>query len=253
MTSYRGGGKQQRVEAVLRTRIADGTYPPGSPLPSQRELAEDFGVNHNTIKKVLARLAAAELIERPGRGGSRAVVTSRGGHAAALSVSDDAVTWAQKLGDGATDELVEAVHEQARRTVAIRLGVDEGTAVVRRVRYQRRGDTLMVVHTQWVTAEVAETIREATGQAVDDVNNPPADDLFTLMARAGLRPAEATEVSMAREATTAEQALLGMPTGVPILTTTRITIDDDGEPLEYSVMPSRGDLVTLSYTSPIRR
>ncbi|MFI6813794.1 GntR family transcriptional regulator [Nonomuraea sp. NPDC050328] len=48
--------KWQQVAEVLKARIADGTYPPDSQLPSQHELVTEFEIAPNTAQKVLTRL-----------------------------------------------------------------------------------------------------------------------------------------------------------------------------------------------------
>ncbi len=48
----------QFTEQRLITAILDGTYPPGSALPAERRLAEQFGVTRPTIRETLQRLAA---------------------------------------------------------------------------------------------------------------------------------------------------------------------------------------------------
>lgn len=48
--------KWRQVADVLLARIADGTYPPDSQLPSQHQLVEEFDIAPNTAAKVLRRL-----------------------------------------------------------------------------------------------------------------------------------------------------------------------------------------------------
>ena len=49
--------------------IRNGTYPPGSRLPSEKELSEKYDVSRITSKKSLEMLADENLITRmPGRG-----------------------------------------------------------------------------------------------------------------------------------------------------------------------------------------
>lgn len=43
--------------------IADGTYPPGSQLPTYRELAVDYGVGRTTISAVMMLLRDRGLVE----------------------------------------------------------------------------------------------------------------------------------------------------------------------------------------------
>jgi GntR family transcriptional regulator len=53
-----------QVEQILRGRIREDTYSPGSRIPSESELAEEFGVSRATVRTVLAKLAASGLILR---------------------------------------------------------------------------------------------------------------------------------------------------------------------------------------------
>lgn len=54
----------EQVEELLRSRMRDGTYAPGSKMPSESELSEEFGVSRATLRTVLARLAVNGLILR---------------------------------------------------------------------------------------------------------------------------------------------------------------------------------------------
>jgi GntR family transcriptional regulator len=48
--------KYEEVANTLRDRIIDGTYPPGSRLPSRRDLCENFGVSGIVIDKAMRQL-----------------------------------------------------------------------------------------------------------------------------------------------------------------------------------------------------
>ncbi|MFU8870962.1 winged helix-turn-helix domain-containing protein [Micromonospora sp. SL4-19] len=53
----------------LQSKIKDGTYPPGSQLPSGRALADTYDVSQSTISRAVARLREqGVLVGRPGRG-----------------------------------------------------------------------------------------------------------------------------------------------------------------------------------------
>ena len=59
----------ERVAAQLRSRIEDGTYPPGSRMPTRRELREEFGASDTVIDKAMMILRSAGLTETlPGVG-----------------------------------------------------------------------------------------------------------------------------------------------------------------------------------------
>lgn len=54
----------EQVNEILRERIHDATYKPGERLPSESELAEQFGVSRATVRTVLAKLSVEGLILR---------------------------------------------------------------------------------------------------------------------------------------------------------------------------------------------
>ncbi len=54
----------EQVNEILRERIHDATYQPGERLPSESELAEQFGVSRATVRTVLAKLSVEGLILR---------------------------------------------------------------------------------------------------------------------------------------------------------------------------------------------
>lgn len=55
-------GPTQQVQNQLLTAITEGHYPPGTHLPSERELCEMFGVSRVSIREALAGLTATGLI-----------------------------------------------------------------------------------------------------------------------------------------------------------------------------------------------
>ncbi|WP_330289146.1 GntR family transcriptional regulator [Streptomyces sp. NBC_00576] len=69
-----GRGKEfWRLSEALRARLADGTYPLGSLLPPQRELAAEFTVSRDTVQRVLRELNNEGWIESRQGSGSRVV------------------------------------------------------------------------------------------------------------------------------------------------------------------------------------
>lgn len=54
--------KWEQIADVIRERIADGTYPPRSRVPSVQQLVTDTGVAVDTAQKVLANLREEGVI-----------------------------------------------------------------------------------------------------------------------------------------------------------------------------------------------
>ena len=53
-----------RVRDALHARILNGTYPPGSRLPTEHELCESHGVSRITIRQALERLRQEGWVEK---------------------------------------------------------------------------------------------------------------------------------------------------------------------------------------------
>ncbi len=70
-----------QVERILRKRLREGVYAPGARMPSESELAAEFGVSRATVRTVLAKLAAHGLVIR--RQGDGTYVNSRLGQSKA--------------------------------------------------------------------------------------------------------------------------------------------------------------------------
>ncbi|MCW8130352.1 MAG: GntR family transcriptional regulator [Planctomycetota bacterium] len=62
--------KHVRIRELLRERIAEGTYPPGSRLPTESELPKQLRVSSTTVIRALNDLAREGLIVRRRRSGS---------------------------------------------------------------------------------------------------------------------------------------------------------------------------------------
>lgn len=63
----------QTIAEKIAGAIADGSFPPGSRLPSERELAEDFSVSRPTVREAMIALEIRGLVEA--RHGSGIYVT----------------------------------------------------------------------------------------------------------------------------------------------------------------------------------
>lgn len=61
--------KRLRVAEKLRADIESGVYPFGSRLPVEKELAKEFGIAYETMRRAISVLADEKLLERcPGKG-----------------------------------------------------------------------------------------------------------------------------------------------------------------------------------------
>ncbi|MEY4509140.1 MAG: hypothetical protein RLZZ450_1262 [Pseudomonadota bacterium] len=63
LESVKNRSLADQVFAQLATEIVGSRYEPGAALPSERELAEVFGVNRHVVREALKRLAQASLVK----------------------------------------------------------------------------------------------------------------------------------------------------------------------------------------------
>lgn len=61
----------RQIKNYLKEKIANGEWPVGCRIPSQRELSRAFMVNRSTVVAALAELAAEGLIEGKSGGGTK--------------------------------------------------------------------------------------------------------------------------------------------------------------------------------------
>jgi DNA-binding FadR family transcriptional regulator len=76
----------RKVAAALVSRITDRSLPAGDRLPSETELARQFGVNRSTVREAMRELESAGLIGRQ-RGSKLMIVTKPQHHVVAGGVS----------------------------------------------------------------------------------------------------------------------------------------------------------------------
>jgi GntR family transcriptional regulator len=82
---------------ALRAAIAAGRIHPGERLPGLRELADAVGVNHNTLRAVVARLEGDGLLERR-HGTGTFVAADAVAHARHAELVAQAAAWATDAG-----------------------------------------------------------------------------------------------------------------------------------------------------------
>ena len=205
------------IEQALRVRIA--TLDPHSPLPSDAQLCDEFGVSRMTARGAVQRLVQEGLVYRvPGRG--TFVAPARAGRAAShvLSFSDEM----RRRGRVPTSQLVERRTRGATDDERRRLGADD-VVVLRRVRIAD-GEPLALETAVFPAARVT--------QVLD--GDLERESLFATLANAGLTPTAGRAALVAESASAEDARLLGIRRGDPMLVERRLIHDQDGTPLELT-------------------
>ncbi len=63
LTLHPGQPRYRQVAARLYEQIKDGTYPPGSALPTEQQLADEYGLSRNMIRQALALLRQQGVLD----------------------------------------------------------------------------------------------------------------------------------------------------------------------------------------------
>jgi len=204
------------IEQALRARIA--ALDPHSPLPSDAELVEEFGVSRMTARGAVQRLVHEGLVYRvPGRG---TFVADRAAHRSAthiLSFSDEM----RRKGREPSSRVVESGRRAASALEQERLGVDE-VVVLRRVR---------LADGEPIAIETAVFPARVAGVLGADFTR---ESLFAVLTKAGTIPTAGRAVLVAEAATSDDAELLGVAEGDALLVGRWLIRDQDGEPLEMT-------------------
>ncbi|MFN3824457.1 MAG: GntR family transcriptional regulator [Pseudorhodobacter sp.] len=214
----------RQIRDLLLGRIQSGDWPPGTYLPSESRLAEDYAVALGTIRKALLDLAQEGIVLR--RQGKGTVVASHDGDETLFRFLN------LRRADGSR------VRPESRV-----LSVSRGTATEAEFTVLRLNPDAQVIRIA--------RVREVDGRAVIHERVSIGADRFAgLEARADVLPNTLYQlyqrgygqtVHQAEEALTAlpadaeVAAALGITPGAPCLNIRRIASDYQGQPLELRV------------------
>jgi GntR family transcriptional regulator len=250
----------QQIAGHLRAAIAEGKYPAGQFLPSERQLARQYGVTPLTARQAVGVLTAEGLLDvRPGRGAfvrkarpvvavSSAYVTEQPGRPLG--------TWRTELeaqGHSSDQRLAMVGRVQAPPDIAARLRLpdpgpddeEEGPVVVVRRR-------LMLVEGEpYQLADSYYPVDIAGGSRLESPTKIAGGSVAAL-ARLGYAPERHAEEVTARMPTPEERRSLNLGGGVPVIRLLRTTYAADDRPVEVTDMLLAADRHALMYDLPAR-
>ncbi|AEV81551.1 GntR family transcriptional regulator [Actinoplanes sp. SE50] len=206
-----------RIEQELRARIAQAR--PHDPLPSEPELAREFGVSRMTARAAVTQLVNDGLAYRaPGRGTFVAVPTGPRRADNLIRLSEEI----RKRGKEPSSRVVSAELRPATVIEATRLRQRAGDVVaIYRVR-QADGDPFAFEHACYPGV---------LGALLDfDLSQSVHEALVAL----GRIPTRGTSTITAQPANEEDARELGVPAGTALLVEERLILDQEGRPLELS-------------------
>jgi GntR family transcriptional regulator len=238
----------------LRNKIESGDLAPGDKLPSERELAGQYGTARNTAREAVRLLAEAGLvIAEHGRGSFVRPITplirlgnDRYSPKYRESGLSPFLLECAKQGKTGRFEVLSIERVQPPAEVATRLNVSPHTkSVLRRENVFYADDD--PVHR--VTTYVPWSIAKGTGLLQEEVPHPYGihgvlEDQHHTMTR--IREEISTRMPRPEEI-----SHLQLRPGVPVLDVLHTSIDQGGEPYEVTRFVMRGDMTGLLYDTPV--
>jgi DNA-binding GntR family transcriptional regulator len=216
-----------QILAHLRDKIVSGELGGGDQLPSERAIADGWGVSRPTATRALTALSSEGLvrIER----GIGAIVIDGVLHRAAR----DRFTRARKTGRiytaGEYARIVSAEIAPAPAAVADAFGIDVGAPVIRRRRVTYGADHQPVSSsTSWLSADLAET-----APALLNTDRIKGGTPLYVEEKTGRAQHLGRDLIDVRAATEQDAEDLGVPIGSPVKAGTNFVWDSNGDLIEY--------------------
>jgi GntR family transcriptional regulator len=213
----------EQVSDVLRRRVADATYRPGTALPSEYQLASELGVSQGTVRKALNDLVAERILfRRQGLGTFVAQHTEQDLLFVYFNIARDDGTRRLPV-----SKTLSIRRHPASREERDRLKLHAGAKVLRikRLRFFE-GDPMMIEYLA-LPAGLFPHFGE-------DEQAP--DHLYQYyQSKYGLTVAKAQEKLKAVIASDDECKLLDVPAGTPLLRVDRIALTIEMQPVEWRI------------------
>ncbi len=231
-----------QVYLDLRASLDDGTWRPGTRLPTERDLAAAYGCSLITVRRALSELVHEGRIERT-QGRGTTVLLPRIEHEPAGKLSFTAEMTRHGL--AASTRVVTSRPESAGEVVATALGIEPGSPVLYIERLRLADDEPVLLEQAYLSAE---RFPGLLGHDLElgSLYEVLADDYGTRVARTreSLRPV----LLEAREA-----RLLKGDRRSPALLIEGIATTADDRPVEYSRTYVRGDRTRYSVERAVAR
>jgi len=209
------------------------SLPPGSPVPTERDLTGRVGTSRTTVRQALSDLVAeGRLIRRQGAG---------------TFVAEPKITWPLQMtsfteqaavaGFQAGSRLLSATRIRASDEVAARLRLGPNDPVYRLERLRLADEVPMALETSYLSAARVPGLLARVRRT---------SSLYRVLTeRYRILPVDAEETIETAPATPRQAELLHTDTGAPMLVLSRHSFDIDGVPVEWVTSWYRGDRYTF--------
>jgi GntR family transcriptional regulator len=231
-----GSPLHHQIYLVLADGISTGRYPEGEPLPTEEQLTRMFSVSRITVRRAMASLHDAGLIERGA--GRRTIVRPQIGQPMRMPVSS-VIENIVAYGAETVAEVLEFGYVEARGFARDRLWDADQNPVQRAVRVRSQEGTPVMHLTSYVPAALGRTFTQA------DLNRIP---MFQLLGRAGAHICGAEQLVSAVLAEPLVASRLGVKVGAALIDLRSLMTDQKGRAVEYVEMLAVPEHLKLRFT-----
>jgi GntR family transcriptional regulator len=235
-----------QIENVIIERIANGSLAPGSRLPSEDSLVQEYAVSRTTIRAAIQSLVQRGLVEiRRGKGTfvTDPKITQE------LTELTGFVEDMQALGRRPTAKVLDQRIVAANQLVARRLALPQGAPVVR-IQRIRLADCMPLSYDEtYLPKELGEKVM------ADNLDTEPIFSLLEQKYNSPLVEAEYQLEAVCADATVATALRIGVGGAIFLIERTSYSIGH--RPVDYEKLHYRGDQVRfvtrLARRSPVQR
>lgn len=229
-----GAPLHHQIYLVLADGIAAGRYAAGERLPTEEQIGKLFNVSRITVRRAMASLQNAGLIER---GAGRRTVVKPLGTPFKMPMAS-VISNITAYGAETVAEVVEFAYVPAPAFLRDRLWDSTARPVQRAVRI-RSQDGRPVMH---LTSYVPEALGRTFGKA--ELDRIP---MLKLLARAGARISAGERIVSATLADPVVARRLEIKVGAALIDTRSMMVDQLGRAVEYVEMLAPPERLTLRY------
>jgi GntR family transcriptional regulator len=224
----------RKVADDLRTAIANGGYGPGTRLPSESELAEQYSVSRGTVRQAFAALRADGVISS--RRGARRVVIA-GPRLQSFGELLSFSRWATAMGEHPSGRVVSMVRRPAGPDESQQLAIPAGAQIYHLTRVRLLSGRPVMIERSAFPDRVGALV---AGFALE------RESITERLEQLGVIFFDAEHVIDAVPASAEDARLLEVRPRVPLLRERRRTTDQSGTPVEWSQDSYLGSAVAFA-------
>jgi GntR family transcriptional regulator len=225
-----------QVYTVLRQRVVDGIYPPGTQLPPEDELAAEFDVSRATIRQAVGELVNARTVSRRQGRGTFVLTNAH-----------------ESLGQVFRGSLADLLRE-VRRTKIGNISIKHDVAIPARIAEQLELDKpegTIIRRTRLMDGEAfAYTVNYLSSDFGRKLTKSElsSTSLMQLLEHKGVAIHSARQTIRAQLSDVIVSESLVVALGTAVLFVERVLLDPDGKPVELVHSWYRGDLYEYTVT-----